>query len=81
LAAARTPGSRVATEGAVGDRFDLGQERGQGAGGSGLGRAAFAPDEHSADLGVNSVEYQSASHALLSDDGGKWENRWHWIKT
>ncbi len=51
--------------------WTLGQQGGQGAGGGGLGRAAFAADQHAADAGVNGVEDQGAPHALLADDGSE----------
>jgi hypothetical protein len=49
----------------------LGQQGGQGAGGGRLGGAAFAADQHAADLRVDGVQDQSAFHALLADDGGE----------
>ena len=48
-------GLRVAAEAAVRHDFHLGQQRGQGAGGSRFGRAAFAADQHAANTRVNSV--------------------------
>jgi hypothetical protein len=38
----------------------------------GLGRAAFSADQDSPDPGVYSIEDESAAHALLTNDGGKW---------
>ena len=74
LAAFGAPGRRlvgIAAEAAVGDHLDLGQQRGQGAGRGGLGRAALAADQHAADLRIDGVQDQGALHALLADDGGK----------
>ena len=62
---------RGTVEGAIGHHFDLGKQRGQGAGSGGLGRAPLAADEHAADATVDGVEDQSTLHALLTDDGGE----------
>ena len=48
------------------------QQGSQGTRRRGFGRAAFAADQHAADLRVDGIEYQGALHALLSDDRGEW---------
>jgi hypothetical protein len=67
----------VTAKGAIGDHFDLGQQRGQRTGSGRFCRAALAPDEHTADLGMNGIQYQSAFHALLPNDSSKRESKWH----
>ncbi len=67
----------VAAEAAIIDHFDLGEQGGQGARGSGFGRAAFAADQHAADTGIHGIQNKSAPHALLTNDGSKGINGRH----
>jgi hypothetical protein len=67
----------IASEAAVVHNSDAWKKGGKRARRSGLGRAAFAADQHAADARINGIQYQGASHALLSNDGCKWVDGWH----
>src|SRR5690606_10338554 len=80
LPAFGAPGSRfigIAPEAAIIDNFYTGKQRSQGTGGGRLGCPALAADQNPADARIDCVQYERSSHALLSDNSGKWENRWH----
>src|SRR5207244_9764899 len=48
--------TRVAPERTVGDRRLLREQRGQGAGGGGFGRALLAANEHPPNLGIDCIQ-------------------------
>ena len=67
----------VTAKAAVPHHAHVGQKGGQGAGGGGFGRAAFAANEHTAQARVDRVQNQGALHAFLPDDGSEGENWGH----
>jgi hypothetical protein len=68
---------RLTAKGTIGYHFDLRQQRGQGPGCGGLGRAPLATDQHPANFGADSIQDKSHLHFLLADDGCEGENGWH----
>ena len=65
IGAPRRPGYRGRSrKRAIGHDGDLRQQRGQRAGGGGLGRAALAADQHAADLRIDRIEDQRAMHPV-----------------
>src|SRR3990172_7999496 len=66
---------RIAAEAAIINDFHAGKQGRQCPRCGGFCSAAFTADQDAADAGVNSVQDEGASHALLSYDCSKWKNR------
>jgi hypothetical protein len=62
----------VTVETATLNDFEFGQQCGQCAGRGRFGGAAFAANQHAANLRVDRVQNQGAFHAFLPYDCGKW---------
>jgi hypothetical protein len=68
---------RVAAETAILHDFDVWQQGRQRARHSRFGGPTLATDQHPTDAGINSVQDQGATHALLTDNSSKGINSWH----
>jgi hypothetical protein len=68
---------RITTKAAILYDRDSRQQCRQCARHSRLGRPALSTNQYPADAGVNSIQDQGTSHALLTDDSSKWVDSWH----
>ena len=64
---------RIAMERTALDHIDFRKQTGQRTNGGGLCSSLFAEDQHTAHLGVHSIEDQCLLHGILPHDGAEGE--------